>query len=426
VGQFECSNDLLNRIHRLIVMAIRSNLQHVLTDCPHREKLGWLEQAHLMGQSILCNYDAGALLAKVCGDVRDAQHDNGCVPTIAPQYTSFKPPWDVFNDSPEWGSAMVLVPWLVYQHRGDEEILRDNYEAMRRYVEYLRTRETADGLVDYGLGDWYDIGPGDPGFAKLTSKALTATAVYYRDVVVLRHAAEVLGRRDDAETCAARARRIARAFNERLFDAAAQTYDTGSQTACAMPLALGLVPPEYREAVVERLVQDVRRHGNHVTAGDIGFYYVLTALAEAGRSDVIFDLLARTDPPSYGAQLARGATTLTEAWDANPKNSQNHMMLGYAEGWLHRWLAGIQIDLSRPSSPPRRQIVLRPTPVGDVTWARATHDSPLGRIDCRWEREGNRFKLEASVPAAATVYLPDGAVRQIESGPHVLECALLA
>jgi hypothetical protein len=186
-----------------------------------------------------------------------------------------------------------------------------------------------------------------------------------------------------------------------------------------MPLALGAVEPEHRDAVLTKLIDDIRARENHITAGDVGFRYVLTALAEAGRSDVIYDLLARTDPPSYGAQLARGATTLTEAWDANPKSSQNHLMLGHAESWFHEWLAGIQIDLSQ--SPPR-QIVIRPTPVGDVTWAAASCECVLGRIESHWERGDGKFRLNVTIPAgtsAALVFMPapDGNAVRVTEDP---------
>jgi hypothetical protein len=415
VGTFSCSSKLLNRIHDLILAAIRSNTQSVLTDCPHREKLGWLEQTHLMAPSIMANFDARKFFAKICRDMRQAQHENGMVSTIAPQYTSFKPPWDVFNDSPEWGSAIVLVPWLCYQRYGERKIIEDNYDAMRRYVDYLGTRANEAGIIDYGLGDWYDIGPGDPGFSKLTSKALTATAIYYADLLVMRATATLLGKSADAEAFAAAAAKTRPAFITHVPDGG------GSQTACAMPLVLGLVEDEHRTAFLNQLIADIRARDNHITAGDIGFHFVVRTLAEAGRSDVIFDLLTRTDPPSYGAILARGATTLTEAWDANPKNSQNHLMLGHAEAWFHEWLGGVRIDMTKP---PQQRIMLRPTPVGDVTWARTSHRSVLGDISCHWERSGPRFRVDVSVPVEATLRTPDGKTRQIAAGSHGFEGVL--
>jgi hypothetical protein len=159
-----------------------------------------------------------------------------------------------------------------------------------------------------------------------------------------------------------------------------------------------------------------------VTAGDVGFRYVLVALAEAGRSDVVFDMLSRTDAPSYGAQLAAGATTLTEAWDANPTKSLNHMMLGHAEEWLYRHLAGIQVDLTAAGDAP--QVTIAPDVVGDVQWCRAHHDVPAGRISVAWERQGDRATVRATIPpglrAAARV---GGRVRPLATGEQTFDVA---
>jgi hypothetical protein len=154
--------------------------------------------------------------------------------------------------------------------------------------------------------------------------------------------------------------------------------------------------------VLAGLVADIRRHENHVTAGDIGFHYVVRALTDGGRSDVLFDMLERRDAPSYGDQLAKGATALTEAWDANPSSSQNHFMLGHAEEWFYRGLAGIQFDMSRE---PGEQIRIQPAVVGTLTSAGASFQSKLGLIASRWERasaEADAVTLEVTIPEGAT------------------------
>ena len=424
VGNFECSSDSFNRIHALILNAIKSNFQHVLTDCPHREKLGWLEQTHLMGPAVFYNFDAASLYAKICADMRDAQLPNGCVPTIAPQYTTFKPPWDYFNDSPEWGSAMVINPWLIYQRTGDRAILEENYDAMKRYVEYLHTREQ-DGIIDYGLGDWYDIGPGEPGVAKLTSKAVTATGIYLYDVAILSEVAKLLGHKDDVNRYLEFSLRIREALRKRFYNPTTKRFDTGSQTAHAMALFGLISPAEDSQAVLEHLVADIRERQNHITAGDIGFYFVIRALSDRGRSDVIFDLLSRTDPPSYGAQLAAGATTLTEAWDANPKNSQNHLMLGHAEIWFYEYLAGISFDLSRRAD----QVRIRPAIVGDLTQARASYESIRGLIASEWQRSGKGVNLKVTIPpdVTAEVEIPGTTLtrRAVGAGEHEFDAVLV-
>jgi alpha-L-rhamnosidase len=413
IGEFSCSNDLFNRIHKLIDAAILSNMQNVLTDCPHREKLGWLEQDHLLGSAIMYNYGVGSLYRKIADDMAEAQTPEGLVPDIAPEYTVFD---SGFRDSPEWGSAVVLSPWLAYKHFGDRETLAAHYDAMKRYVDYLGGK-AVNGMIAYGLGDWYDIGPRRPGVSQLTSLGVTATAIYYQDLATLRAIARVLGNAADEEGFARRAEAARAAFNAQLFDAGTGVYDRGSQTAYAMPLALGLVPEERRAAVLDKLVRDIVAHGNHTTAGDIGFHYVIQALSEGGRSDVIYDMLSNPEPPSYAAQLARGATTLTEAWDADPASSQNHFMLGHAEEWFYRYLAGIDFDASRP---PDERIVLRPTPVGDIDSAQAKYQTPLGAVSSSWRRSGGRLDYDVEIPANATakLLLPGQPPRQVRSGRH--------
>jgi alpha-L-rhamnosidase len=411
IGHFSCSNELFNRIHALIEQAVRSNLQHVLTDCPHREKLGWLEQSHLMGPSLLYNWDLRAFLEKIARDMREAQTIDGLVPDIAPEYVVFR---GGFRDSPEWGSAGVLVPWLGWTWYGDRALLADSYHMMRAYTDYLGT-QAKDDLLSYGLGDWYDIGPGSPGRSQLTPLGVTATAFYWDDLRVVEQAARLLGFNQDAGQCTARASSVREAFQKAFYKAAETTYATGSQTSLAMPLALGLAPEAARAALVEKLVADVRAHGNHTTAGDIGYRYVLAALREAGRSDVIFDLANQTTAPSYAAQLAADATSLTEAWNADPRSSQNHLMLGHVEEWFYAGLAGIRPD---PSSPGLRHILIAPEPVGDVHWVEARWDTFRGPVAVRWRKESGTFSLHVELPPGMTaeVRLPGGARRFIVSG----------
>jgi hypothetical protein len=417
-GEFTSSSKLLNRIHILIDAAIESNFQSVLTDCPHREKLGWLEESHLLGAALMYNYGAQRQYRKIAGDIAESQAPNGLVPDIAPEYTVFE---GGFRDSPEWGSAAILDPWLAYRFYGDRDNLARHYEEMKRYAEYLSAK-AIDGIISYGLGDWYDIGPKPPGVSQLTSLGVTATAIYYDDLTTLHKIALVLGKNEDAARFAADAETIRAKFHDKLFDRQRGAYDRGSQTANAMPLALGMVPREVRGRVTDSLVADIRAHADHTTAGDIGFHFVIQALSEAGRDDVIYAMVANPDPPSYAGQLARGATTLTEAWDAGPRSSQNHFMLGHAEEWFYRSLAGIDFDLSRPRG---QQIVLRPKTIGDITSARATYRSVLGAIVSSWKIEDGKFVYDVEIPAntSATVYL-GGVARQVPSGRHHFETAL--
>ena len=399
VGTFECSNPLVNRIHSLIDAAVMSNLHSVLTDCPHREKLGWLEVSHLLGCATMFNYDVPNFYAKICQDMADAQTADGLVPDIAPEYVVFN---DGFRDSPEWGSAAVIDPWLVCQIYGDSSLLEKHYDTMARYVAYLGSK-AKDHIVSHGLGDWYDIGPKPPGVSQLTSLGVTATAVYYQDVKVMEESARILGRQEDAKKYGDLAAAIREAFNKAFFHPGTASYDRNSQTANAMPLVLGLVPPEKRSAVAETLARGIRENGNRVTAGDVGFHYVVAALTENGRDDVLYDMVTQDAGPGYAYQLKKGATTLTEAWDTNPASSQNHCMLGHAEEWFYRGPGGIS-----PAAPGFREITIKPAVVRDLASAQAAYESVRGKVYCAWRRAEGRVTMQVEIPvgAEAFVYVP--------------------
>ena len=195
IGSFTSSNELFNKTNTLIDWAIKSNTVSVFTDCPHREKLGWLEQTHLMGASVQYNYDVASLSRKVIKDMMNAQYADGKIPEIAPEFTLFTPP---FDESPEWGSAAIILPWYNYKWYGDKQTLSEAYNMMKGYVEYLKSK-TKDNILSHGLGDWFDIGPKRSGFAQMTKMGITATATFYYDITIMIEVAKLLNKTADME-----------------------------------------------------------------------------------------------------------------------------------------------------------------------------------------------------------------------------------
>src|SRR6185312_9125426 len=159
--------------------------------------------------------------------------------------------------------------------------------------------------------------------------------------------------------------------------------------------------------VLGHIVADIRAHSDHVTTGEIGYPYMLRALMSNGENGLLMAMMMRNDPPSYGSQLEAGATSLTEAWDANPHSSQDHLMLGGAEEWFYRRLGGMDIDLSRNVAAER--LIMRPIAVAGIDWVRCGFESKLGKVESDWEREGNVVRYTVTVPVASTVVLPEGA-----------------
>ena len=400
-GQFKCSDTLFNRIYNLIDWAIRSNVASVITDCPHREKLGWVEQTYLMQPSLLYCYDLRSLYAKLMHDMQSSQWDNGCVPSINPEYVRFA---DGFEDTPEWGSAFIQIPWNIWTIYGDDSLIRQYYTDMKRYQAYLASR--AEGhIISYGLGDWFDIGPNPPGVAQLTSNSLTATATYYRDTYLLSQMAALLGEEADRARYQKLATDIRNAFRQRFFHGADIHVERDSQTGLSMVLSLGLADDLERPQVLQHLVDNITSRNYALNAGDVGYRYVLNALARGGRSDIIYKMNNRQDVPGYGWQLAHGATALTESWQAYTDVSNNHLMLGHIMEWFYAWLGGIRQEAGSTGF---RHILIDPQLVGTVTWAETSWKSPQGLISCRWDKSDGQYTLQVTIPKGSTakVILP--------------------
>lgn len=411
VSSFECSNPLFTDTHRLIERAERSNMQGVLTDCPHREKLGWLEQDHLCGPSLLYNYDMTRYAPKVIRDITDTQKADGMVPTTAPQYISFG---NLFDDSPEWGSTLVILPFMYYDQYGDSTLITDNYEPMRRYVDYLTTRAD-NGIVSHGLGDWYDYGPWRAGFSKNTPVPLVATAHYIFDLQLLVRAARMTGRTADAEKYSALLDKTVESFNREFFKPDSCTYGTGSQTSNALPLYLGLTGGN-KQGVLASLVNDIKEHGTRLTTGDVGNRYLFQTLAQNGLNELLYTMLNHYETPGYGFQLRHGATTLTEQWDPNQGSSLNHFMMGQIDEWLFKTLAGIQ---NQPGTHGLRHLLIQPTLVGDLQYVKASTHSLYGKISVDCTRTS--LTVEIPVGSDATVVLPNGERKQVGSGQHTFK-----
>lgn len=417
VGTFHCSSDLFNRTHRLIDWAMRANTSHVLSDCPHREKLGWLECAYLLAPSFQYRYDSTAWFNKILRDIRDAQQPSGRVLTVAPSYPGgrFRGP---FNWTVEWGAAAVLLPWHQYQWTGNPQILRDNFDMMRRFTDYLET-VAKDGLAPGGLGDWYDYGHGKPpGASRFTPKQLSATATWALCALTVARAAEALDRPDEAQRYRELHARITVDFQRHFRDpVTGKLRHLGSpQCANSMALCAEVVPLADRAALVDEIVADLEKRGWQQTAGDVGHVYCIRALAEAGRSDVLHRVYSREGTGSYGGILKKGLTSLPETWDAvmDGVQSLNHCMLGHVMEWFYGYVAGIR---QQPGTVGWKHVLIAPNP-GALTQAQARLETPAGTILSKWKVKNGRFYLETEIPTevSATAILPSGKSILLHSG----------
>ncbi|MDQ8197712.1 family 78 glycoside hydrolase catalytic domain [Pelagicoccus enzymogenes] len=439
-GRFETSDPLLNRIRDLVRWAQRSNMVSVLTDCPHREKLGWLEQYHLNGPAIRYEFDMARMYTKGMGDMADAQTGEGLIPNIAPEFVQFK---NTFRAAAEWGAAYILVAWQQYQFLGDEALIRAHWANMERYFAYLQSKVDENGILSEGLGDWYDIGPENVSRSELTLPPRTATAFYFYDALILSKMAAVLGDEASRVRYAEKAQGIRADYNEAFFDEALGCYDPESQCANALPWVMGIAPEGSREGIRRALLEDLEKRDYAMTAGDVGFRYLLLALADLGEQEAVYKIISRDSAPGYAYILQQGGTALTESWFASPTSSNNHFMLGQVTEWYYRHLLGID---NAEGSVGFDRIRIAPNPVGDLEWCEGSYLSRHGEISVRWERGEGSLRMEVEIPinTEAEIVLPtakaksvtvDAALERIGfegecpvyaagSGRYVFRCAL--
>lgn len=416
VGRFSCSSPMFNKVYELIDWSIRSNLASILTDCPHREKLGWLEVAHLMQYSMQYRYDLSTFYQKTIDDMANAQYPDGMVPTIAPEYVHFS---DGFENTPEWGSAFIICSWYYYKWYTDKTLLEKYYDKMSGYVDYLTSR-SKEYIVAYGLGDWYDLGPGTPGYSQLTTVGVTSTAIYYYDVTIMRRIAQLLGKKADSEKFAALGTKIKNAFNKKYFNEQTKTYDRNSQTANAMALYMGLVEDQNRKIVLSNLITDIAGRDYALTAGDIGYRYVLRALDDNDRNEVVYRMNSRYNVPGYGWQLAGGATALTESWQNYGFVSNNHCMLGHLMEWFFSVLGGIK---QSEDSVAFKELIIAPVLVSGINSAQTSLETSYGRVECRWKDETDGFSMDVTIPpgSIAMVVIPCSKDRKVMDAGRIVK-----
>jgi alpha-L-rhamnosidase len=415
IGTFECSDPMLNRIHNAAVWTLRSNLHGLPTDCPAREKCGWLGDAHTVAEMAFCNYDMRAFFEKYVRDIETSW--KGELPgDVAPGKRGTNP-----NGNLDWGLAIVFVPWTIFLFGGDGGVLRDHYESMQRFME--RAKPLAkDGIYSKGYGDWCPPGSVEP---VLTPPALTTTAWFAHASRVMSRVARLLGKGEDEAAFAKHAEETRAAFVRKFFDPAKKSF--GSQTANAMALELDLAPAEQREAIAANLNHDVMiEHKAHHTTGIHGSRVLFSALARHGYGAAALAVLRQTTYPSVGHLFSLGATTMWECWgepelDAKwGARSQNHPMQAAFTAWFYHGLAGINPS---PYKPGFEHVVLRPQWIDDpqLTRVRATYRSVRGMIVSSWERQGGQTNWHVELPpnTTASAYPPGKAQpTEIGSGSH--------
>ena len=422
-GEFSCSDSTINRLHDLALWTIKSNVHGIPTDCPHRERCGWTGDAHTLAASLTQNFDARLFLTKYLHDMRSSArntnkelyfglsfHDRSVVPKPAGIPTMIVPGKRTSGiASPDWGTAATQLPWHLYQRYGDQGVLQEFYPDMKIWVDYIAAK-FPDGIVNHGLGDWCPPG----GNAKIDCPvALSSTAFHYLDLTILTRTAQLLGYTSDGMYYANRMNKVKELFNDKFFDAEKNSY--GGQTANVLAIQLGLVPEGKMAGLVKSLREDIHnKNFDFIQTGIFGLGRIFPSLTENGADDLAYSMLTKTGEHSFAYMWEKfKATTLWEvlpvdnAMSKESVNGRSHshpMNAGYDE-WFFRGIAGIHPDEKAPGF---KKVIFRPYYTTKLQFAKATYESPYGRIASDWKWEGETFTWHLEIPANSNglLYIP--------------------
>lgn len=424
-GEFTCSQPTINQFYRCVHWGVRGNYRSIPTDCPQRdERQGWLgdRSAESKGEAYL--FRNGLLYSKWVQDMADAQKENGSVPDVCPSY------WPFYNDNVTWPSSIVIIPGALLEQFGDTTTIARAYPAMVKWVDYMSGFITNGIMPRDTYGDWC-VPPEDPKLihskdpARKTAGPLLGTTYFHHCLKLMARYAVLLGKADDAARFSTLAGKLKEGLNAKYLNRELGQYDNGAQTASVLPLAFDMVPAEQRSRVFGRLVDKITHETRgHIGTGLVGGQWLNRVLTDHGRPDLSYCFATNRTYPSWGYMMEKGATTVWELWNgdtADPAmNSGNHVMLvGDLIIWLNECVAGIRPD---PEKPGFKHVLMRPTPVGDLRFAKATHRSPYGLLASEWRRDGAKFSWNVTVPpnTSATLAIPASTVESITEGGQPL------
>jgi alpha-L-rhamnosidase len=402
IGSFVASKDILNRLQRIIAWGQKTNLHSIPTDCDQRdERMGWMGDAQGTAEEAMMNFDMAAFYTNFVRDIRDVQDEKGRLADTVPHI------WGGERADPAWATAYPLLRWYMYQYYGDTRVLEEQYDGLKKYVEFLRS-QAENGLVKFSsYGDWVAV--------EKCPGAIVSSFYYFYDVKILADAARVLGKNQDAALYDRLAGDIRAAFNREYYNPKTGDYADGTQTANTLPLFLGIATDK-EGAASGRLFDDiVYKHNSHLTTGIIGTKYIMELLTRDGNADLAYDIAVQTTYPSWGYMIENGATTLWELWqkrEGPSMNSHNHPMFGSVGAWLYKALAGINLA---PGSVGFEKILIQPQMVRDLRHASGSVQTLRGEVGCTWSRTDRSVRVEAVVPvgSAAEIVIPKFNLRNV-------------
>ena len=412
-GTFQCDDSRYVQIYDLVEKAVEANMVSVHTDCPTLERFAWQEPNHLMAPSIMYMKDGRKLWEKFFMDMRtDQLTENdyfmdlegnrfypgaGLIPSQAPCYVHNVlpvPGMGSFFDIIPWGSSGILgVKWH-YLFYGDKQVIADNYEMGKKYLEHLKTKQNAEGFLNYGLGDW-----GNPD--NQLARENVETAFLYADAITLAEFAEILGEKEDEVQLRQFAEEIKENYNQRLLvqdEKGKWCYRSFEHTeklvitqACeALPLYWGMVPEDQVRDVAEAFRQTFLEK-RAFASGEVGLPYIIQTASRYGMNDLICSFIMKPEHPSYYAFVKEGLTTLGEYWEENPR-SHCHDMMGHIIEWYYNGLAGI-----KPLEPGFKKVLIKPYLPESMNYMKCRYESVSGMIQVILTRKDGRVEVETDI-----------------------------
>jgi alpha-L-rhamnosidase len=421
-GEFTSSNTLINQLQKNIQWGQRGNFLDVPTDCPQRdERLGWTGDAQAFARTASYNFDVHNFFSKWLKDVTFDQID-GKVPFVVPNVLG-----PGAGGSAGWADAATIIPWNMYLAYGDKKVLQDQYVSMKAWVAWMERNSTND-LWNKGFhfGDWLFYRPFDDndGRSAVTDKYLIAQCFFAHSTDLVLRTAKILDEQDEVKKYGDLLKRIRDAFVKEYVTPNGRLV-SGTQTAYVLALNFDMLPEARRTETAQKLVDNIKSYGNHLTTGFLGTPYLCHVLSRFGYSDVAYTLLLQDTYPSWLYPVKMGATTIWERWDGiKPDstfqtpgmNSFNHYAYGAIGDWMYRVVAGIDTEESGVGY---KRIVIKPVMGKQLSFASAALETLYGKVSSSWMDEADRIIVSLTIPhnTTATVYLPADKVDVItESG----------
>lgn len=448
VGEFHCSNPMVEQFVDNTRWSQKGNFVDVPTDCPQREKSGWTGDAQVFVKTASFLADTAAFYRKWLRDVRDCQREDGRVDNVCPKIRGLDER-DILNGSVGWADAAVIIPYTLWKLYGDDEFIRENYDLMHGWKEYVVRAASDKGIyhlpegnplktmvgpyllpdspyndyiIESGLhwGEWCEPGV-DGGSELVRPKQEVAAAYTYHSMTLMAEMMGAMGREEEARQCREFAEGAKAAYNIHFVKDG--KIAAPRQAPMVRSLALGLLDGETAGKVAGDLNQSAIERSYTVGTGFLSTPFVLGVLAKHGYVDTAYRMLENTQAPGWLAMVEKGATTVWETYiafdgEGHPlKQSMNHYSPGAVCGFLFETVCGIQVA-------GENHFHIRPMPGGTLTYADATYDSPYGKVSSAWERGDGQtiFTIEIPANTTAEICLPDGSVQKAGWGKHIYHC----